>query len=450
MDVFYAYYIISYTKLFSINELVTLPGGQTSQMRSATVMALSRIVYEYGRDVSDNGIRPLLPSLLETVCVLFNEKNSREVIKSVIGFVRIIVAAMDAEDLEPYLSTLLKDGLFKHEQPRFRAKVKIILKRLVKKFGYDKLEPFVPETRLVNHIRKMDQRLKRRKEAMKDQQKNNEQAQQQQGGFEDMMESDEDDSDDGRTLMTGFTGFTRMTSARSGKTMRTAALERSTVKSMTSKSVKSSKTSMGAGMLDGEGTNTSRGPRIQNEKDGEVFDLLDSNTMAKHVHFQDQHNNGNDTDDFDDSDDDGYGDEVMEFDDNGRLIVQDDSHRTHNDDSDDDDDDEDDRMENAQIKYGKKRLKMSKFESAKATKAKSQADRSRQKQNRNKANNKNTKELGAAYKSKKAGGDVTKKGQKFEPYAYVPLDGKSYSKKNRGKAVSQMESVVRSGKRKRR
>jgi ribosomal RNA-processing protein 12 len=57
------------------------------------------------------------------------------------------------------------------------------------------------------------------------------------------------------------------------------------------------------------------------------------------------------------------------------------------------------------------------------------------------------KKLGAAYKSKKAGGDVTRKGQKFDPYAYVPLDGKSYTKKNRHRAVDQLDSVVRGRKR---
>ncbi|MEM1008894.1 MAG: hypothetical protein AAGJ35_07790 [Myxococcota bacterium] len=56
---------------------------------------------------------------------------------------------------------------------------------------------------------------------------------------------------------------------------------------------------------------------------------------------------------------------------------------------------------------------------------------------------------GAAFKSKKSGGGV-KKGQKFEPYANVPLDGKSYMKKNRRSALEKMTSVVRGGERKRR
>ena len=43
---------------------------------------------------------------------------------------------------------------------------------------------------------------------------------------------------------------------------------------------------------------------------------------------------------------------------------------------------------------------------------------------------------------------MKKKGQQYEPYAYVPLNAKDYTKKNRSNAVKKMGSVVR-GKRKR-
>jgi ribosomal RNA-processing protein 12 len=53
--------------------------------------------------------------------------------------------------------------------------------------------------------------------------------------------------------------------------------------------------------------------------------------------------------------------------------------------------------------------------------------------------------IGASYKSKKAGGDVKKKSHKYEPFAFVPLDGRAYTKKNRRLAVEQMSTVVRQG-----
>lgn len=100
----------------------------------------------------------------------------------------------------------------------------------------------------------------------------------------------------------------------------------------------------------------------------------------------------------------------------------------------------DDDAENDEIKLGGKKRRLGKFESAKVAR-----DEAKQKKNKQKQ----PKGLGDAYKSKKAGGDVMKNGQKYEPYAYVPLDGRSYTKKNRRQAVEQMSSVVRGGKRKR-
>jgi ribosomal RNA-processing protein 12 len=51
-------------------------------MRSAAVMALSRLIFEYAR--VDHNVQELLPALMQTVAVLFDD-SSREVTKSVIG-----------------------------------------------------------------------------------------------------------------------------------------------------------------------------------------------------------------------------------------------------------------------------------------------------------------------------------------------------------------------------
>lgn len=381
-------------------------GAQTPHMRSAAVMAMSRLVFEHARN--DLSVHALLPSLLQTIIVLFGE-NSREVIKSVVGFVRVSVAAMTPEQLEPTLPDLV-NGLLKYHKgkDRFRAKIKIILKKLVRVYGYDKLMPMVPatDTRLLTHMRKLSDRAERRKVAQKADGKpeNND--------FQDMMESDEEDSDDGRTLMTGATGFTKMT-GRTGKTIRTAAVERSDKRSVAASTIATSRTR-------GNDVPT---PRLKKD-DGDVLDMLDP-SMAKSVRFAEEMN--------DDSDSDGG---AMEFDDLGRLVVPDDlqaplsSHTNEVQQFDE---------ENDEIEVGGKRRKMNKFESAKVDREEKQKG----------GNKKGVQSLGAAYKSKKAGGDVMKKGQRFEPYAYMPLDGKSYTKKNRRGAVEKMATVVRGGKRKR-
>ena len=396
-------------------------GGQTSHMRSAAVMALSRLVFEYVR--VDAVVRSLLPSLLQTVTVMFDEK-SREVIKSVIGFVRVSIAAMDKEELEPLLPEVV-GGIMKYGKGkgRFRSKIKIILKKLVKTYSYQVIMPLVPEddTRLLNHMRKISEREARQKVEQQLEDGGGEYEDQ----FDELMDSDEEDSDGGRTLMTGVTGFTRMTGTN-GKIQKTQAI----LKSKKGKSV----ASIGQSIRSTKST----GPRInmKTENNGGVLDMLDpAISKSLQVVNEDDH-------DSDFSDDDGG---AMEFNEDGKLIINDIEKIKSNED-DHEEDDAEDRKENEQILAGGKRRRVSKFDNVKDLR---KEDNLKQRQKHQKEENQS---LGGAYKSKKAGGDVTKKGQKYQPYAYVPLDAKNYTKKNRGKSVAQMSSVVREkgGKRRKR
>ncbi|KAL3791491.1 hypothetical protein HJC23_011522 [Cyclotella cryptica] len=405
-------------------------GAQTSHMRSAAVLALSRLTFEFARD--DEIVRTLLPSLMETISVLFDDP-AREVNKSVIGFVRVAVAAMTADQLQPLLPEVV-GGLMKYNKgkDRFRAKIKIILKKLVRVYGYDAIAPLVPEkdTRLITHMRKLAERAARRKAAGL--QDGHSMAN---DNFDNMMESDEEDSDDGRTFMTGVTGFTKMTS-KTGKTTRQSAMERS-VKGKSVVTVAKS-TLSNKSIKDG-------GPRIRAELEGEILDLLDSSKMARSVRFADMNMHGRDFRDEEDSSDEEI--DQVHFDSQGRIVISDGppniggSKAFENNYS----DDENDAEENLELKDGGKRRRVSKFESVKVAKA--EIDLARSKKTKNQKHQ--TSSLGAAYKSKKAGGDVIKKGQKYEPYAYVPLNAKDFTKKNRGKAVSKMGTVVNSNKRKR-
>ena len=381
--------------------------AQTPHMRSAAVMALSRLVFEYAR--VDFTVQNLLPSLLQTVILLFDE-NSREVIKSVIGFVRVSVAALNKEQLEPLLPDLV-GGLMKYNRGkgRFRAKIKIILKKLVRSYGYENITPLVPanDTRLLTHMRKLAERAARRKVA------NIQDGATTVGGFDELMDSDEEDSDDGRTFMTGATGFTKLT----------AGSRKSAKSQMSMQSIAKSVRSMTKSLASAKSTATS-GPRIDTsgEKNGEILDMLDPK-VTKNVRFHQE-------DDDDDFSDDGV---AMEFDKTGKLVVGGDDKINFGEDNDGADD-----AENAEIFRGGKKQRISKYESAVASRDQTHVTKNKKKQQRDK-----TQSLGAAYKSKKAGGDVIKKDQKYEPYAFVPLDGKKYAKKTRGKTVDEMATVVR-------
>lgn len=376
-----------------VNILLAALGAKSSHMRSAVVMALSRIVFELGWE-SDQ-LQSVLPGLLQTVLVLINE-GSREVTKSVIGFIRICVAAIPREQLEPLLPELIGSMLNSPQaKSRFRAKVKIILKKLVKQFGYDALLEHVPstETRLLTHMRKLDQREKRKKLARK------EDGRMQVDQFDDMIGSDEEDSDDGRTFVTGATGLTKLSARSKAKSAMSSNSKKSAILSATSaKSAKHRDATF----------------RLPNETDGEVVDMLGSK-MSKRVHFAEVNGSDSDSDDG-----------AMEFDDEGRLVIH---------------DSEESAPEDVIPMDGpNKRRRVATHQSVRTTKNESKK--------KNKESTRNA--LGAAYKSKKAGGDVKRKGQKFEPYAYVPLDGRAYSKKNRRAAVEQMSTVIpKGGKRKR-
>jgi ribosomal RNA-processing protein 12 len=400
-------------------------GAKTTHMRSAAVMALSRLTFEYARH--DATVQSLLPSLMQTVAFLFDD-SSREVTKSVIGFVRVCVAAMSADQLEPLLPEVV-GGIMKYNKgrDRFRAKIKIILKKLVRVYGYDAIAPLVPEkdTRLITHMRKLTERTARRKAAGLQDGRSDAH-----NNFDDMMESDEDDSDDGRTFMTGVTGFTKMTSM-TGKSMKHSPNDRSVKSKSVVSGARSTMTSKSA--------KSASGPRIKAELQGEILDMLDASKMAKSVRFADTNMHDND---FSDDDDDGMDD--VQFDNQGRIIISEGMQKVNGGKGATDDFDSDDDDENLQLKAGGgKRRRVSKFESVKVAKAEKVAANAR------KQSKKAETSIGSAYKSKKAGGDVKKKGQKYEPYAYVPLNAKDYSKKNRSSAVSKMSSVVRSNKRKR-
>jgi ribosomal RNA-processing protein 12 len=271
---------------------------------------------------------------------------------------------------------------------RFREKIKIIIKKLVKYFGYEALMPHVPpsDSRLLTHMRKLSEREQRRKLTRRNLQR------EENRDFQAMEDSDEEDSDDGKTLMTGMTKMSRMSRmsrVSSGRTLKrrhseTTSLAQSTKFGRTKSTI-----------------------RIKSDADGNVTNVKD----LKSVRFEEA------------NDDDSDGDEDMEFNSSGKLVVRD---------MEDDIGDQDDSGT------------VHSFKSRRSVGERSAMTRNSRNDTKKKTS-KSTPRPGSAYKAKKAGGDTKKKGQKFEPYAYMQLDGRNYSKKNRRHAVEQMSSVVQRG-----
>lgn len=159
------------TKTADIEEFFTMSvaglAGGSPHMISATITAISRILYEFHKSLSTATVSELVQTM-----DLFLTSNNREIVKSVLGFVKVVVISLPRELVEPRLETLLPNLMvWSHEHKgHFRAKVKHIIERMVRRFGVEIVMKHCPEDdrKLINNIRKTKERSKRKKEAAKE------------------------------------------------------------------------------------------------------------------------------------------------------------------------------------------------------------------------------------------------------------------------------------------
>jgi ribosomal RNA-processing protein 12 len=132
--------------------------GTTPHMVSATVLALSRLVYEYAERV---GV--LAPALLSSVMLLFEHK-SREIVTSALGFAKVAAVSLSPDLLREHLQPVIEKLLLwsGDSRNRFRLKVKVILERLIRRISYDEVLEATPEEHR-KFILAIQKRLKRAK-----------------------------------------------------------------------------------------------------------------------------------------------------------------------------------------------------------------------------------------------------------------------------------------------
>ncbi|KAH7347838.1 NUC173 domain-containing protein [Plectosphaerella cucumerina] len=141
--------------------------GSTPHMISASVTALSRVLFEFRRLLSEQTLADLVQTM-----DLFLTSNNREIVKSVLGFIKICVVSLPVEMMLPRLPTLTPNLIiWSHEHKgHFKSKVKHILERMVRRFGFDLVNRHCPEDdrKLLANIRKTKERNKRQKKAARD------------------------------------------------------------------------------------------------------------------------------------------------------------------------------------------------------------------------------------------------------------------------------------------
>ncbi|KAK1139649.1 pre-rRNA processing protein [Aspergillus melleus] len=136
--------------------------GSSPHMVAASVTALSRLFFDFHTEV-----QPAMCNDLVQTVELFLTSNNREIVRSVLGFVKVAVVVLSDESLRARLNTLVPNLMVwsKEHKGRLRSKVKGILDRLIRRFGAAPIEELVGEAdrKLVVNIRKQRERSKKKK-----------------------------------------------------------------------------------------------------------------------------------------------------------------------------------------------------------------------------------------------------------------------------------------------
>lgn len=140
--------------------------GSTPHMVSASITALTRILYHFRESLSSDTLTDLVQTM-----DLFLTSNNREIVRSVLGFVKVCVISLPTALMQPRLQTLIPNLMvWSHEhKAHFKAKVKHILERMIRRFGVDTVNKYCPEgdRKLIANIRKTKERNKRHRDTAK-------------------------------------------------------------------------------------------------------------------------------------------------------------------------------------------------------------------------------------------------------------------------------------------
>ena len=395
-----------------LNELLQLViaclGAETPHMLSATILALSRLIFEYrakiGTMVSD--ILPPIFGLLE--------HPSREVLKSTLGFIQVVLKSLPVHMTIPHLPDLISKLLPWTDRGSCpgttRVRIKNLFEKFIRKFGLEEVDKFMPQEAksLLKNVRKIAERDKRKKEEKRSQQleiKNNNKSKgrvNRHKEYEDAFADSSDDEDEGPVTKS-----------------------RKRIKELL--------------------------PTLTDAPD---LDLLDPTNSLSRRHSGPK----SATAESDDEEGDGL-DDIISFDKSGRLVVGMKGNQLE--DSDEDMEEDEDAEKSRTSKGGKQRVlagrrrnRMSDDEDEDMSEEKSKVIKRRKAEQKKAADQKrrermgvdDIKHTGAEYrpKTKRAKGDVKVEGRP-DPFAYVPLNAKFTNKRNKGKALRRYETMAKPG-----
>nr|XP_057914344.1 RRP12-like protein isoform X2 [Doryrhamphus excisus] len=141
--------------------------GSTT-MITCTVLALTRLVYEYNDTIEVS----TMEQLLHNVCLLLGSRT-REVVKAALGFIKVILFVREPKTLASHVNVLMEgignvnDDMRRH----FRVKLKNVFTKFIRKFGFELVKSMLPPEhhKVLANIRKAEARNKRHKQASEQQ-----------------------------------------------------------------------------------------------------------------------------------------------------------------------------------------------------------------------------------------------------------------------------------------
>lgn len=141
--------------------------GESQHMVSSTITAYSCLMFEF-KDMLPSDIAMDIYDTVE----LYLTSNSKEIAKSAIGFAKVCVLGLPEDLMRGKVPELLPKLLrWSNEHTgHFKQKVKHIIERLIRRFGYDFIDQNFPEDdrKLLTNIRKTNNRMKRREGGTKE------------------------------------------------------------------------------------------------------------------------------------------------------------------------------------------------------------------------------------------------------------------------------------------
>ncbi|WVR06684.1 hypothetical protein IAU60_003716 [Kwoniella sp. DSM 27419] len=174
--------------------------GATPHMISASINALSRLLFEFKDDISEHTTSELVSTL-----VVFLSSKNREIVKSALGFAKVSIVALPLSVLSPHLPQIVPAllGWVHDHKNHFKSKTVHIFERLIRRFGFDEVyrhaHEMPEERKVLNGIRKRKERAKKKKAGKDDDDEDEQKPRQTTGNaFDDILyNSDSDLSDVG-------------------------------------------------------------------------------------------------------------------------------------------------------------------------------------------------------------------------------------------------------------